>query len=181
MNPDVCFNFLNDSCKNGDGCSRVHQVIRIPSGFCPDYAKRNGACSGEQQCGLTHGTWPMIIESINSGESKQTHTVAVTEETHPTKGRDRSQRAGKGKGGRGRDQDPSVGRGKGKGKGDGGSGGKRLRSSTPGARDESGPICSRCNRIPVVPRNVRYYLLGKIISTARITANFEVFFILNIR
>jgi len=126
----------------------VHQVIRIPSEFCPDYAKRNGSCSGEQQCGLTHGTWPIIIESINSGQSKQAHTVAaVTEETqylHTAKGRDRSQRAGKGKGGRGRDQDPSVGRGKGKGKGDGGSGGKRPRSSTPGARDGSGPICSRC-------------------------------------
>ena len=146
MNPDVCFNFLNDSCKNGDDCSRVHQIVRVPNGFCPDYAKRSGACSGEQQCGLTHGTWPIIIEAINSGtEPKRPHTVAVTEEAHPSKGRDRSQRSGKGaKGGRshGGHGETPVGRRRGNRKGEGSA--KRLRSTTPGSKDGSGTICTRC-------------------------------------
>ena len=126
----------------------MHQKVRIPASFCPDFAKRNDVCSGEQQCGLTHGTWPVIIEAINSGTvPKHPHTVAVMEETHSTRGRDRSERGGNGKGGKGGRShsghgDTSVGRGRGKGK-DGGSG-KCLRSQTPGLGDKSGPVCTRC-------------------------------------
>ena len=157
INSNVCFNFLNGSCKNGDEGSRMHQKVRIPASFCPDFAKRNDVCSGEQQCGLTHGTWPVIIEAINSGTvPKHPHTVAVMEETHSTRGRDRSECGGNGKGGKGGRShsghgDTSVGRGRGKGK-DGGSG-KRLRSKTPGSGANSGPICTRCKTLVIPTAN----------------------------
>ena len=89
----------------------------------------------------------MIIDAINSGTiPKKPRTVTVTEETHPTQGRDRAPRGGKGtKGGKTGDRHQGRGQssGRGGGKGDRGGSGKRMRSATPGPAN-SEPTCTRC-------------------------------------